>query len=81
MFISCKTRLPANEDLNELYTIKQKFGGGLALAVLATTKRVEKNLPVYERAQEMGIEILDERFFTDRTVTKELERIARKGTA
>lgn len=81
VFISCKTRLPANEDLNELYTIKQKFGGGLALAVLATTKRVEKNLPVYERAQEMGIEILDERFFTDGTVTKELERIARKGTA
>ncbi len=80
VFISCKTRLPANEDLNELYTIKQKFGGGLASAVLATTKRVEKNLPVYERAQEMGIEILDERFFRNGTVAKELERIAKKGT-
>ncbi len=78
VFVSCKTRLPANEDLNELYTIKEKFGGGLACAVLATTKRVAKDLPVYERASEMGIEIIDERFFKKGTVTQELERIAKK---
>ena len=80
IFISCKTRLPANEDLNELYAIKEKFGGGLALAVLATTKRVDGELPVAERAREMGIDIVDERFFRNGTVSRELERIARKGT-
>lgn len=80
IFISCKTRLPANEDLNELYAIKEKFGGGLASAILATTKRVAEDLPIAERAREMGIEILDERFFRNGTVTQELERIARKGT-
>ena len=80
VFVSCKTRFPANEDLNELYAIKEKFGGGLACAVLATTKRVDKSLPVAERAREMGIEILDERFFRNGTVSDELERIAKKGT-
>lgn len=78
VFISCKTRLPANEDLNELYTIKEKFGGDLACAILATTKRVAKDLPVYERAREMGIDIIDERFFKNGTVTQELERITKK---
>lgn len=75
VFISCKTRAPINDDLNELYTIKQKFGGELAKAVLATTKFVGDDWPVAERAKEMGIFILDERYFENKTVTKQLEKI------
>lgn len=75
VFVSCKTRAPINDDLNELYTIKQKFGGELAKAVLATTKFVGDDWPVAERAKEMGILILDERYFENKTVTKQLEKI------
>ena len=75
VFVSCKTRVPVNDDLNELYAIKQKFGGELAKAVLATTKFVGDDWPVAERAKEMGIFILDERFFENKTVTKQLEKI------
>ena len=75
IFISCKTRVPVNDDLNELYAIKQKFGGELAKAVLATTKFVGNEWPVAERAAEMGIFILDERYFENKTVTKQLEKI------
>lgn len=75
VFVSCKTRSPINDDLNELYTIKQKFGGELAKAVLATTKFVGDDWPVAERAKEMGIFILDERYFENKTVTKQLEKI------
>ncbi|MBR6785351.1 MAG: DUF1887 family protein [Clostridia bacterium] len=75
VFVSCKTRAPINDDLNELYTIKQKFGGELAKAVLATTKFVGDDWPVAERAKEMGIFILDERYFENKTVTKQLEKI------
>ena len=75
VFVSCKTRAPINDDLNELYTIKQKFGGELAKAVLSTTKFVGDDWPVAERAKEMGIFILDERYFENKTVTKQLEKI------
>ena len=60
IFISCKTRAPINEDLNELYAIREHFGGELACAVLATTKRVETESPIYERARAMEIEIIHE---------------------
>ncbi len=60
IFISCKTRLPINEDLNELYAIREHFGGELACAVLATTKHVDRESPIYERARAMGIEIIHE---------------------
>lgn len=60
LFISCKTRAPINEDLNELYAIREHFGGELACAALATTKRVETDSPIYERARAMGIEIIHE---------------------
>ncbi|MBR3780072.1 MAG: DUF1887 family protein [Clostridia bacterium] len=60
IFISCKTRAPINEDLNELYAIREHFGGELACAVLATTKHVELESPIYERARAMGIEIIHE---------------------
>ena len=60
IFISCKTRAPINEDLNELYAIRERFGGEHACAALATTKNVGKETPIYERAKAMGIEIIDE---------------------
>lgn len=60
IFISCKTRAPINEDLNELFAIREHFGGELACAVLATTKHVEIESPIYERARAMGIEIIHE---------------------
>ncbi|MBQ8764017.1 MAG: DUF1887 family protein [Clostridia bacterium] len=63
LFISCKTRAPINEDLNELYAIREHFGGEHARAALATTKYVGRETPIYERARAMGIEIIDERDF------------------
>jgi hypothetical protein len=75
VFISCKTRVPTNDDLNEIYAIKKKFGGDLAVGMVATTKYVGREFPVRERAEEMGIYIIDERYFESGTVMKRLERI------
>ncbi len=75
IFISCKTRVPTNDDLNEIYAIKKRFGGELAVGIVATTKYVGRDLPVRERAEEMGIYIIDERYFENGTITKRLERI------
>lgn len=75
VFVSCKTRVPTNDDLNEIYAIKKKFGGDLAVGMIATTKYVGREFPVRERAEEMGIYIIDERYFENGTVTKRLEKI------
>lgn len=75
VFISCKTRYPINEDLNELYAIKENFGGKISAAILATTKYVDSDSPVAERARAMGIGIIDERNFENGTVTKRLLRL------
>ncbi len=75
IFVSCKTRMPTNEDLNELYALRKKFGGELAAAVLATTKYVSRDFPIWERAEEMGISIIDERYFENGTVTRQLEKV------
>ena len=75
IFISCKTRMPTNDDLNELYALRKKFGGELVAAVLATTKYVSKDSPIWERAQEMDISIVDERCFENGRITKTLEKI------
>lgn len=77
-FISCKTRLPMNEDLNELYAIKQNFGGELAVAIMATTKYVDTDTPIYERAKAMGIGIIDERNFKNGTVAQRLLKLGGK---
>lgn len=61
IFISCKTRMPINEDLNELYAIRERFGGRHACAALATTKYVDRESPIYERAKSMEIKIIDGR--------------------
>lgn len=75
VFISCKTRVPTNDDLNEIFAIKKKFGGDLAVGIVATTKCIGRDFPVRERAEEMGIYIIDERYFENGTVTKRLEKI------
>ncbi|MBQ2694962.1 MAG: DUF1887 family protein [Clostridia bacterium] len=75
VFISCKTRVPTNEDLNELYAIKENFGGELAYAIMATTKYVGKESPTYERAKAMGIGMIDERNFEKGTVAERLLRL------
>lgn len=75
IFISCKTRAPINEDLNELYAIRDHFGGEFASAVLATTKYVGRETPIYERARAMGIEIIDERDFECNTAVNKLMKL------
>ncbi|MBO5410174.1 MAG: DUF1887 family protein [Clostridia bacterium] len=77
-FISCKTRMPVNEDLNELYALKENFGGELAVAIMATTKYVDADTPIYERAKAMGIGIIDERNFRNGTVAERLLRLGGK---
>ncbi len=75
VFISCKTRVPTNEDLNELYAINENFGGELSYAVMATTKYVGKESPIYERAKAMGIGIIDERNFEKGNVAERLLKL------
>ncbi len=75
IFISCKTRAPINEDLNELYAIREHFGGELACAVLATTKHVESESPIYERARAMGIEIIHEHDLDFGNATNKLTKL------
>ncbi len=75
VFISCKTRVPTNEDLNELYAIKENFGGALSYALMATTKYVGKESPIYERAKAMGIGIIDELNFEKGTVAEKLLKL------
>lgn len=73
VFISCKTRAPFNEDLNELYAVKEKFGGDFASSIIVTTKRVNRDTPIYERAQALGIGIIDEKTFENGTLTEKLD--------
>ena len=73
VFISCKTRAPFNEDLNELYAIKEKFGGDFAKAIITTTKPVDRNSPIYERAQALGIGIIDEKAFENNRLAEKLD--------
>lgn len=76
IFISCKTRAPINEDLNELYAIREHFGGEHACAALATTKYVGRETPIYERARAMGIEIIDERDFECNAAANKLIKLS-----
>lgn len=73
VFISCKTRAPFNEDLNELYAIKEKFGGDFARAIIVTTKKVGRDTPIYERAQALGIGIIDEKTFENGNLAEKLD--------
>lgn len=73
VFISCKTRAPFNEDLNELYAVKEKFGGDFASAIIVTTKKVNRDTPIYERAQALGIGIIDERAFENNNLSEKLD--------
>ena len=76
IFISCKTRQPINEDLNELYAIREHFGGEHARAALATTKYVDRESPVYERARLMGIKIIDGRDIECSAVSNKLIKLS-----
>ncbi len=76
IFISCKTRAPINEDLNELYAIREHFGGEHARAALATTKYVGRETPIYERARAMDIEIIHERDFENNTAANKLIKLS-----
>lgn len=73
VFISCKTRAPFNEDLNELYAVKEKFGGDFASAIIVTTKKVDRDSPIYERAQALGIGVIDERAFEKGSLSEKLD--------
>lgn len=75
VFISCKTREPVNEDLNELYAIKEHFGGEMAVAIMATTKYVGTQTPIYERAKAMGIGFIDERNFENGNLKERLLKL------
>ncbi|MBR2869413.1 MAG: DUF1887 family protein [Clostridia bacterium] len=75
VFVSCKTRVPTNDDINEIYAIKKKFGGDLAAGILATTKYVADNTPIRERAEELGISIIDERDFKNEKIVQRLEKL------
>ena len=60
IFVSCKMTSPKPDDLNEIYALAENFGGYGAVAALATTTDVEKRArTLYNRAQEMGVALID----------------------
>lgn len=75
VFVSCKTRAPVNEDLNELYAVKEKFGGDFACAIIVTTKKVHRDTPIYERAKALGIGIIDEKAFENGSLAEKLDSL------
>lgn len=60
IFISCKMTSPKPDDLNEIFALAGSFGGYGAVPALATTTDVQKRArTLWNRAQEMGVVLMD----------------------
>ena len=60
VFISCKLRDADTAALNELLVAKKRLGGWFSKGVIVTFSREKKEMTgTYERAKELGIELLD----------------------
>ena len=57
LFISCKTSEIKTEALNELAILRDRFGGGMAKALIVTAENA--GIPARNRASELGIAVAD----------------------
>lgn len=64
VFISCKYGVPSTTALNEIKTLTDLFGGGYAKGVLVTLSDLMDISPAtYQRAADMGIDIIQDEDF------------------
>lgn len=60
LFISCKAGAVSAPAMNEIVTLTERFGGGIAKAVLAVANNLSKESPkLYKRATELGITVIE----------------------
>lgn len=79
IFISCKTGVPDNDALNEIYTLSKRFGGRYSIPVLATMCDLKSEAPaVFRRAVEMGIVVLDSDDLYEAALYKKLKTLRRR---
>lgn len=60
LFISCKSGVPDAHAVNEIWTVRNRFGNGLAKAVLVTACDIQRDAQaVGKRADEYGVAVID----------------------
>lgn len=60
IFISCKMTNPKPDALNEIFALASSFGGYGAIPALATSSDIRnRNRTLWNRAEEMGVALLD----------------------
>ena len=76
LFISCKTSVPATDDLNEILLYTRRFGGSHARAALATTAAAKQiPLSVKNRAAEMDVLLLAKESLSLRRLEAQLRSV------
>lgn len=77
VFISCKYGVPSTTALNEIKTLTDLFGGGYAKGVLVTLSDLMDISPAtYQRAADMGIDIIQDEDFETGSVGSRLLAIS-----
>lgn len=77
VFISCKYGVPSTTALNEIKTLTDLFGGGYAKGVLVTLSDLMDISPAtYQRAADMGIDIIQDEDFEAGSVGSRLLAIS-----
>ena len=77
IFISCKIGVPNTVALNEISTLVKTFGGVYAKGCIATACRLsEKSPATYQRAKDMGINVLEDRDLQPERLLKKLLKMA-----
>ena len=75
LFISCKTGIPDTAALNELAILVRRFGSRYACGMLVTTQEVSKNAKLRQRAEQMGLYILDKSCMPETAFMKALQSV------
>ncbi len=76
IFISCKMANPKPDALNEIYALSDGFGGIGAVPVLATSSNVRnRNQTLWNRAEEMGVRIIDRMMLNQKELMDFFENI------
>lgn len=77
VFISCKYGVPSTTALNEIKTLTDLFGGGYAKGILVTLSDLMDISPAtYQRAADMGIDIIQDEDFETGSVGSRLLAIS-----
>ena len=77
IFVSCKTCAVTTEALNELAILRDRFGGNGAVAMIVTTERGTP--PMRNRAQELGIQVIELDDFLNGRTAERIRSVMRKG--